>query len=136
MAASYFKTRKDDLDDLNQYEVEKKSSNIEGIKYFDAYQEVLAPDELMEYKGVHFKFAMNASRFTNLYGRIKVKNTNNLEKALYQADLGGEQHYRAKSTSQAFCKQTLVNKLRPLLAAQSALSQPYEPHLDSLPGDT
>ena len=103
MAASYFKTRKDELEDLTQYEVEKKSSNIDGIKYFDAYQEVLATDELMEYKGVHFKFAMNASRFTNLYGRIKVKNTNNLEKALYQADLGGEHHYRSKS-SQAFCK--------------------------------
>ena len=116
MAASYFKTRKDELEDLTQYEVEKKSSNIDGIKYFDAYQEVLAPDELMEYKGVHFKFAMNASRFTNLYGRIKVKNTNNLEKALYQADLGGEQHYRSKST-QSFCKKTLINKLRPLLAA-------------------
>jgi hypothetical protein len=45
----------------------------------------------MDYKGVHFKFGMNASRFTNLYGRIKVKDTNNIERALYQADLGGEQ---------------------------------------------
>ena len=98
MAASYFKTRKDELDDLTQYEVEKKSTNIDGIKYFDAYQEVLAPDELMEYKGAHFKFAMNASRFTNLYGRIKVNRVLTFEKALYQADLGGEQHYRSKST--------------------------------------
>jgi hypothetical protein len=38
MATSYFKTRKDELEeDLTQYEVEKKSLNIDGIKYFDAY---------------------------------------------------------------------------------------------------
>jgi len=67
----------------------------------------------MEYKGVHYKFAMNASRFTNLYGRIKVKDTNKVERALYQADLGGEQHFRAKS-SEPFCSKSLVNKLRPI----------------------
>jgi hypothetical protein len=72
---------------------------LDGIKFFDGFQEILAVDELNDYKGVHFKFGMNASRFTNLYGRIKVKDTTAYEKSLFQADLGGEHHSRSKSST-------------------------------------
>ena len=63
------------------------------IKYFDAFKEVLAPDELLDYKGVHFKMGMSVSRFTNLYGCQRPKISTVLSRKIYASHYGGESKY-------------------------------------------
>lgn len=42
---------------------------------------MIAPDELLDYKGVHMKLGSTASRFTTAYGRFRAKqSTNAIEK--------------------------------------------------------
>ncbi len=72
----------------------KKQPKIDTIKYFDPFREILGPDELLEFKGVHTKLGLNNSKRSNLYGRLKPKATDSLSNAIYQADLGGELNYK------------------------------------------
>ena len=74
----------------------KRQRKIDQIKYFDPFREIIGPDELLEYKGVHNKLGLATSKISNLYGRLKPKATDSISRSIYQADLGGE--IRSKST--------------------------------------
>jgi len=56
---------------------------LDIIKYFDPFREILGPDELLEYKGVHCKIGQNTNKFQNLYGRLRPKNNDYVSRAFF-----------------------------------------------------
>ncbi len=89
-------TESDNSQNTDQSKKKKKQqpSNLDIIKYFDPFREILGPDELLEYKGVHFKIGQNTSKLQNLYGRMKPKNNDYISRSIFQADLGGEKRFK------------------------------------------
>ena len=61
------------------------------IFYFEPFREVLAPDELLEYKGIKARMGVSNSRFAGPYGILKSpKDMSILAKQKHECHLGGE----------------------------------------------